>query len=63
LVSPDDAELIAQVRLRVAAAMGIQVNCTKAESVRTRYAELMNLAAAKGGKGNVMNSDDFDLAA
>jgi 3'-phosphoadenosine 5'-phosphosulfate sulfotransferase (PAPS reductase)/FAD synthetase len=61
--SPDDAELIAQVRRRVAAAMGIQVNCTKAESVRTRYAELMNLAAAKGGKGNVMNSDDFDLAA
>jgi 3'-phosphoadenosine 5'-phosphosulfate sulfotransferase (PAPS reductase)/FAD synthetase len=61
--SIEEAELIAQVRRRVAAAMGIQVKCTTAESVRSRYAELMNMAAAKGGKGNVMASDEYDMAA
>lgn len=45
--SIEDAGLVAQVRRNVSAAMGISVSCTTAESVRSRYADLMDIAAAK----------------
>jgi len=46
---PNDAEceLIASVRLRVAALHGMAVGCTSGSEVRDRYAQLMQIAADK----------------
>ena len=43
----DEAELLAEVRLKVAALLGIDITCTDPDSVLGRYAELMRLKADK----------------
>lgn len=45
--SPKEAQLIADVRQRVARAVGLTINYTDAPAVLTRYAQLMAQAAAK----------------
>lgn len=44
----EEAQLIADVRREVAAVLRLNVQCTTAEDVYARYAELMALKAAKG---------------
>lgn len=55
LPSVAEAELIASVRRRVADAVGIEIGFTTAESVLTRYSELL---AAKLSKGSAANDED-----
>lgn len=45
--TPQEAQLIADVRKRVARAVGLHINYTDAPAVLTRYAQLMAHAAAK----------------
>jgi 3'-phosphoadenosine 5'-phosphosulfate sulfotransferase (PAPS reductase)/FAD synthetase len=54
-----EAELIAEVRRAVAAAVGIEVRCTTAAAVMARYAELM---AMKASKAAANDSDDDEAA-
>jgi 3'-phosphoadenosine 5'-phosphosulfate sulfotransferase (PAPS reductase)/FAD synthetase len=58
LPTPEEAELIASVRIQVAKAVGIDVGFTTAEQVSARYAELLAAKAAKdaGTKGDVDDS-------
>jgi hypothetical protein len=45
--TPEEAEVIASVRRRVGALLGVTVECTTVETVLARYADLMAQAAAK----------------
>lgn len=55
-----DAELLAQIRRKVATAMSLQVSCTTPESIRARYADLMEIAAGKGVKSpSIMYESDL----
>lgn len=47
--TPAEAAMIAEVRVEVAAALGVEVTCTDAASVIERYAELMAERAARHG--------------
>ena len=52
-----EARLIADVRRRVAAAVGLQINYTDGESVRARYGELVAQVEAKASANGLQLSD------
>jgi 3'-phosphoadenosine 5'-phosphosulfate sulfotransferase (PAPS reductase)/FAD synthetase len=60
LPSAEEAELIAHVRRGVAAVLGVEVKYTTGPEVLTRYQQLLDLKAAKGGAPAGADDDESE---